>query len=152
MTALYRPTTRPVPRKSAGLRTPLPWRQLSWHPVDPDDIAICRIGETESTRPQRRFRREAAMTHLGSVGTPSNIDVGEIHDCITGVELINHERPGFVSRFEAHKLIEASEICVAGSILANPGRGLKANCVRIGLAHNVGRPTCSCRSLHPLRR
>jgi acetyl-CoA C-acetyltransferase len=110
---------------------------------------------------------KAAMAMAGV--TPQDIDVAEVHDCFTAVELINYEDLGFASRFEAHKLIEAGETYVGGSMPVNPSGGLKAKghppgatgvaqCyelfnqlrgesenqvdgARIGLAHNVGGPT-----------
>jgi len=110
---------------------------------------------------------KAAMAMAGV--TPQDIDVAEVHDCFTAVELINYEDLGFASRFEAYKLIEAGETYVGGSMPVNPSGGLKAKghppgatgvaqCyelfnqlrgeaenqvdgARIGLAHNIGGPT-----------
>lgn len=110
---------------------------------------------------------KAAMAMAGI--TPQDVDVAEVHDCFTAVELINYEDLGFAPRFEAHKLIEAGETYVGGSIPVNPSGGLKAkghppgatgvaqcyelfnqlrgeaenqvDAARIGLAHNIGGPT-----------
>jgi acetyl-CoA C-acetyltransferase len=110
---------------------------------------------------------KAAMTMAGV--TPRDIDVAEVHDCFTGVELISYEDLGFASRFEAHKLVEAGDNYVGGSIPVNPSGGLKAKghppgatgvaqCyelfnqlrgeaenqvdgARVALAHNIGGPT-----------
>lgn len=101
--------------------------------------------------------------------TPSDIDVAEVHDYFTGIELISYEDLGFVEKFEAFKLIESGGAAVGGSLPVNPSGGLNtkghppgatgvAQCVelfeqlrgdaanqvdgaRIGLAHNVGGPT-----------
>ena len=101
--------------------------------------------------------------------TPQDIDVAEVHDCFTGVELISYEDLGFAERHEAYKLIEARETYVGGSMPVNPSGGLKAKghppgatgvaqCyelfnqlrgeaenqvdgARLGLAHNIGGPT-----------
>ncbi|HKI41412.1 MAG TPA: thiolase family protein, partial [Mycobacterium sp.] len=101
--------------------------------------------------------------------TPRDINVAEVHDCFTGVELISYEDLGFAERFEAYKLVEGRENYVGGSIPINPSGGLKAKghppgatgvaqCyelfnqlrgesenqvdgARIGLAHNIGGPT-----------
>jgi acetyl-CoA C-acetyltransferase len=106
-----------------------------------------------------------AMAGIG----PEDIDVAEVHDCFTGVELIAYEDLGFCNRFEAYKLIEAGETSVGGRIPVNPSGGLKAKghppgatgvaqCVELfeqlrgtacnpvdgarwALAHNVGGPT-----------
>jgi len=109
----------------------------------------------------------AAMSMAGV--TPGDIDVAEVHDCFTGVELISYEDLGFADRFEGYKLVESGENYVGGSIPINPSGGLKAkghppgatgvaqcyelfNQLRgeaenqvdgasIGLAHNIGGPT-----------
>ncbi|HVV08222.1 thiolase C-terminal domain-containing protein [Amycolatopsis sp.] len=113
---------------------------------------------------------KAAKQALGMAGlTPSDVDVAEVHDCFTGVELISYEDLGFAERFGAHKLVEAGVTSVGGALPVNPSGGLKAKghppgatgvaqCVeifeqlrgeasnqvdgaRIGLAHNIGGPT-----------
>jgi len=106
-----------------------------------------------------------AMAGIG----PDDIDVAEVHDCFTGVELINYEDLGFCERFGAAKLVEAGETSVGGRLPVNPSGGLKAKghppgatgvaqCyelweqlrgdanlqvdgARWALAHNVGGPT-----------
>jgi acetyl-CoA C-acetyltransferase len=112
----------------------------------------------------------AARQALGMAGlTPRDIDVAEVHDCFTGVELISYEDLGFAERFGAYKLIESGATNVGGSLPVNPSGGLKAKghppgatgvaqCVelfeqlrghaanqvdgaRVGLAHNIGGPT-----------
>jgi acetyl-CoA C-acetyltransferase len=100
---------------------------------------------------------------------PDQIDVAEVHDCFTGVELISYEDLGFADRFSAHKLVEAGDTTVGGRLPVNPSGGLKAKghppgatgvaqCVelfeqlrgsacnqvdgaRMALAHNIGGPT-----------
>ena len=110
-------------------------------------------------------RQAYAMAGVG----PADIDVAEVHDCFTGVELIDYEDLGFCDRFDAYKLVEAGDTCVGGRLPVNPSGGLKAKghppgatgvaqCVelfeqlrgdaanqvdgaRLALAHNVGGPT-----------
>jgi len=100
---------------------------------------------------------------------PSDIDVAELHDCFSGVELMNYEDLGFCERGGAAKLIESGETAVGGRLPVNPSGGLKAKghppgatgvaqCVELfeqlrgqahnqvdgarwGLAQNVGGPT-----------
>ena len=100
---------------------------------------------------------------------PAGIDVAEVHDCFTGVELISYEDLGFAERFQGHKLVESHDTTVGGRIPVNPSGGLKAKghppgatgiaqCVelfeqlrgestnqvdgaRVALAHNIGGPT-----------
>jgi len=101
--------------------------------------------------------------------TAADIDVAEVHDCFTGVELISYEDLGFCERFGAADLIEKGVTAVGGAKPVNPSGGLKAKghppgatgvaqCVEIveqlrgeaanqvdgartGLAHNIGGPT-----------
>lgn len=113
----------------------------------------------------RAAKRAYAMAGL----TPSDVDVAEVHDYFTGVELISYEDLGFADRFGAYKLVETEATSAGGSLPVNMSGGLKAKghppgatgvaqCVelfgqlrgeaanqvdgaRIGLAHNIGGPT-----------
>jgi len=99
----------------------------------------------------------------------SDIDVAEVHDCFTAVELISYEDLGFVERFGAADFVDKDETTFEGSLPVNLSGGLKAKghppgatgvsqCVelfeqlrgdahnqlddpRYGLAHNIGGPT-----------
>jgi acetyl-CoA C-acetyltransferase len=110
-------------------------------------------------------RAAYAMAGVG----PGDIDVAEVHDCFTGVELMDYEDLGFCGRGEAKRLIERGETALDGRLPVNPSGGLKAKghppgatgvaqCVELfeqlreeaasqvdgarwGLAHNVGGPT-----------
>jgi acetyl-CoA acetyltransferase len=107
---------------------------------------------------------------------PDDVDVAEVHDCFTGVELISYEDLGFAERFQGHKIVESREHYVGGRIPINPSGGLKAKghppgatgvaqCVelfeqlrgestnqvdgaRIALAHNIGGPTAVSAVIH----
>ncbi|MFE9320911.1 thiolase C-terminal domain-containing protein [Nocardia sp. NPDC052278] len=112
----------------------------------------------------------AAEAAFGMAGlTPADVDVAEVHDFFTGIELISYEDLGFAERFGAAKLIQSGVTEVGGALPVNPSGGLKAKghppgatgvaqCVelfeqlrgtavnqvdgaRIGLAHNLGGPT-----------
>ena len=113
----------------------------------------------------RAARRAFAMAGLEA----ADIDVAEVHDCFTGVELMSYEDLGFCDRGGAPKLIESGETAVGGRLPVNPSGGLKAkghppgatgvaqaveifeqlrgeatnqvDGARIGLCHNVGGPT-----------
>jgi acetyl-CoA C-acetyltransferase len=116
--------------------------------------------------PTRKAAKAAfAMSGLG----PRDIDVAEVHDCFTGVELMSYEDLGFAERFRGHELVEAHDTSVGGRIPVNPSGGLKAKghppgatgvaqCVElfeqlrgnacnqvdgatVALAHNIGGPT-----------
>ena len=113
----------------------------------------------------RAAKAAYAMAGIG----PEDIDVAEVHDCFTAVEMISYEDLGFVDRFGAAKALEAGETSIGGRIPVNPSGGLKAKghppgatgiaqCfeifeqlrgeaanqvadARIGLTHNIGGPT-----------
>ncbi|MCW2829402.1 MAG: thiolase [Aeromicrobium sp.] len=58
--------------------------------------------------------------------TPADIDVAEVHDCFSAVELISYEDLGFAERFEAYKMVENGETTFEGSKPVNLSGGLKA--------------------------
>ena len=120
-----------------------------------------------TTFPATTKAARAAYTMAG-IG-PGDIDVAEVHDCFSGVELMDYEDLGFCERGDAKKLIESGGTTLTGSLPVNPSGGLKAKghppgatgvaqCVELfeqlrgeacnqldsprwGLAHNVGGPT-----------
>ncbi|WP_109526592.1 MULTISPECIES: thiolase C-terminal domain-containing protein [Nocardia] len=124
-----------------------------------------KIDMTTFPATMRAARHAYAMAGLA----PQDIDVAEVHDCFTGVELISYEDLGFAQRHEAYKLIETEATSVGGRIPVNASGGLKSKghppgatgvsqCVelfeqlrgtaanqvdgaRTGLAHNIGGPT-----------
>ncbi|MEU0538519.1 thiolase family protein [Nocardia sp. NPDC005978] len=101
--------------------------------------------------------------------TPAEIDVAEVHDFFTGIELISYEDLGFAPKLEGYRLVESGATTLGGSLPVNPSGGLKtkghppgatgiAQCVelfeqlrgtavnqvenpRYALAHNIGGPT-----------
>ena len=114
--------------------------------------------------------RKAAAQAFAMAGIgPRDVDVAEVHDCFTGVELMDYEDLGFCERGEAPRLIESGATLVGGRLPVNPSGGLKAKghppgatgvaqCVELfqqlrgeavnqvdgarwALAHNVGGPT-----------
>jgi acetyl-CoA C-acetyltransferase len=110
----------------------------------------------------------ARAYRMAGIG-PNDIHVAEVHDCFSGVELLDYEDLGFCERGGAAKLIESGETALTGSRPVNPSGGLKAKghppgatgvaqCVelfeqlrgeaanqvasaRYGLTHNIGGPT-----------
>jgi acetyl-CoA C-acetyltransferase len=114
--------------------------------------------------------RKAAHQAFGMAGVgPRDIDVAEVHDCFSGVEMMTYEDLGFCDRGEAPRLLEQEETSIGGRIPVNPSGGLKskghppgatglAQCTELfeqlrgeavnqvdgarwALAHNVGGPT-----------
>lgn len=57
---------------------------------------------------------------------PTDIDVAEVHDCFTIVELIAYEDLGFCRAGEGGKLVESGETRLGGRLPVNTSGGLKA--------------------------
>ena len=93
----------------------------------------------------------AAKQAFGMAGlTPSDVDVAEVHDFFTGIELISYEDLGFADRFGAYKLVEAEVTSVGGSLPVNPERrieveGTPARCHRRRAVRGTLRPACAAR-------
>jgi acetyl-CoA C-acetyltransferase len=77
---------------------------------------------------QKAAQRAYAMAGIG----PSDVDVAEVHDCFTGVELLNYEDLGFCEEGAAGKLVEAGETDIGGRLPVNPSGGLLAKGHPIG--------------------
>jgi acetyl-CoA C-acetyltransferase len=114
-------------------------------------------------------QRAAAKAYSMAGITPADIDVAEVHDCFTGVEILDYEDLGFFEPLTAWKMVEQGATNLDGRIPVNPSGGLKAKghppgatgvaqCVEIfeqlrseaanqidgahwGLTHNIGGPT-----------
>jgi acetyl-CoA C-acetyltransferase len=57
---------------------------------------------------------------------PDDIDVAEIHDCFSGVEIMNYEDLGFCDKGLGGQLIQDGETTLQGRIPVNPSGGLMA--------------------------
>lgn len=110
-------------------------------------------------------RAAYAMAGFG----PQDIDLAEVHDCFSAVELISYEDLGFTERFGAAAYVASGATTVGGARPVNASGGLKAKghppgatgvaqCVELfeqlrghasnqvdgattALAHNIGGPT-----------
>jgi len=58
--------------------------------------------------------------------TPKDIDVAEIHDAFTSVELFSYEDLGFAPVGRGAQLIRSGKVKLGGSLPVNPSGGLKA--------------------------
>ena len=58
--------------------------------------------------------------------TPNDVEVAEVHDCFTIVELIAYEDLGFCRAGEGGKLVESGETRLGGRLPVNTSGGLKA--------------------------
>jgi acetyl-CoA C-acetyltransferase len=65
-----------------------------------------------------------AFTEAGL--TPKDINVAEIHDAFTSVELISYEDLGFAEQGKGGELIRSGKINLDGEMPINPSGGLKA--------------------------
>jgi acetyl-CoA C-acetyltransferase len=63
---------------------------------------------------------------------PGQLDLAEVHDCFTGVELLNCEDLGLCAEGTAGKAVEAGETRINGRIPVNPSGGLIAKGHPIG--------------------
>lgn len=77
-----------------------------------------------------RLAAERAYTMAGI--KPDNLDLAEVHDCFTGVELLNYEDLGFCEIGASGKAIEAGETAIGGRLPVNPSGGLIAKGHPIG--------------------
>ena len=102
---------------------------------DKTDIEIA--GSALSTSKLSSFEREditswsstinAAKTAYAQAGiTAKNIDIAEIHDAFTPVELISYEDLGFCGKGEGAKLIRDGTVNINGAFPTNTSGGLKA--------------------------
>jgi acetyl-CoA C-acetyltransferase len=63
---------------------------------------------------------------------PVELDLAEVHDCFTGVELLNCEDLGICAEGTSGKAVEAGETRIGGRIAVNPSGGLLAKGHPIG--------------------
>jgi len=71
-----------------------------------------------------KLAAEEAYKQAGVV--PSDIDIAEVHDAFTSVELISYEDLGFCGKGEAKRLIRKGKTSIDGELPVNTSGGLKA--------------------------
>ena len=77
--------------------------------------------------------RRAAELSFGMAGLePSDVDVAELHDAFTILEIAESEEVGFFAKGEGHIALEKGETALDGRLPINPSGGLK------GKGHPVG--------------
>lgn len=129
---------------------------------------VMHAHKTDMTTFPATVRAAKQAYTMAGIG-PLDVQVAEVHDCFSGIELMNYEDLGFCPRGEAGQLIESGQTEVGGRLPVNPSGGLKAKghppgatgvaqCVELfeqlrgeavnqvgdvrwGLAHNIGGPT-----------
>ncbi len=77
--------------------------------------------------------RRAAATSFEMAGVePKDVDVAELHDAFTILEIVESEEVGFFKKGEGHIALEKGETALKGKLPINPSGGLK------GKGHPVG--------------
>jgi acetyl-CoA C-acetyltransferase len=71
-----------------------------------------------------RFAAQKAFKMAGL--TPADINVAELHDAFTILEIAESEEAGFFPKGEGHKALERGETRIDGRLPINPSGGLKA--------------------------
>lgn len=87
--------------------------------------------------------REAAKRAYAMAGVkPDDIDVAELHDAFTILEIVESEEVGFFEKGAGHIALEKGETRLGGKIPINPSGGLKAKghpvgATGVGQAHEI---------------
>ncbi len=87
--------------------------------------------------------RRAAEQAMKMAGIkPSDVDVAELHDAFTILEIVESEEVGFFKKGEGHLALEKGETRIGGKIPINPSGGLKAKghpvgATGLGQAHEI---------------
>ena len=109
--------------------------------VDRPLIRIAGVGQSTDTHAvQEReeptdllaVRRAAAQSFEMAGLTPQDVDVVELHDAFTILEIAESEEAGFFEKGTGHIALEKGETAIDGSLPINPSGGLK------GKGHPVG--------------
>ena len=106
-----------------------PWVRLAGVGQATDTHAVAeRADPTELTAVRLAAERSFAMAGCG----PADVDVAELHDAFTILEIAESEEAGFFGKGEGHLALEQGETCLGGSLPINVSGGLK------GRGHPVG--------------
>ncbi len=81
-----------------------------------------RPDPTELTAVRLAAEKAFAMAKL----TPKDIQVAELHDAFTILEIAESEEAGFFKKGEGHKALERGETRIGGRLPINPSGGLKS--------------------------
>jgi acetyl-CoA C-acetyltransferase len=87
--------------------------------------------------------RAAAAQSMAMAGVkPRDVDVAELHDAFTILEIVESEEAGFFKKGEGHLALERGETALTGRLPINPSGGLKGKghpvgATGIGQAHEI---------------
>jgi len=84
------------------------------------------VHEREDPTDLKAVRIAAAKAFDRAGLKPGDVDVAELHDAFTILEIAESEASGFFPRGEGHKALERGETQLDGSLPINPSGGLKA--------------------------
>ncbi|WP_235530182.1 lipid-transfer protein, partial [Nocardioides sp. Root151] len=113
-----------------GLTDPVTVKAISTvTPVFPQTVIDMPLFSTESTRvtgaPERTFKESLADAAYDEAGLgPDEVDVAEVYDLSTALELDWMEDLGLCKRGEAEQLLRAGDTTIGGRIPVNPSGGL----------------------------
>jgi acetyl-CoA C-acetyltransferase len=82
--------------------------------------------ERKSLTSLQAAKTAAKTAYDMAAAKPSDIQVAEVHDCFTFVELMSYEDLGFCSVGKGGALIDSGETCLGGRTPVNTSGGLKA--------------------------
>jgi acetyl-CoA C-acetyltransferase len=119
--------------------------------LDKPMIRLAGIGQATDTHAVHERKdptellavRAAAKQSFTMAGIkPEDVDVAELHDAFTILEIAESEEVGFFSRGEGHIALEKGETQIGGRIPINPSGGLKAKghpvgATGVGQAHEI---------------
>ena len=90
------------------------------------------VFEREDPTDLLAVRRSARLAYDMAGIEPSDVDVAELHDAFTILEIAESEEAGFFPKGEGHLALERGETEIGGKLPINPSGGLK------GKGHPVG--------------
>jgi acetyl-CoA C-acetyltransferase len=83
--------------------------------------------------------RKAASDAFAMAGlTPQDVDVAELHDAFTILEIVESEEVGFFPKGEGHIALEKGETALGGKILRGDGGKRQVEGARVGFTCNFG--------------
>jgi acetyl-CoA C-acetyltransferase len=109
--------------------------------VDRPRVRLAGVGQATDTHAvaersdptDLRAVRLAAERSFAMAGrTPADVDVAELHDAFSILEIAQSEEAGFFAKGEGHLALEKGETALGGTLPINPSGGLK------GRGHPVG--------------
>jgi acetyl-CoA C-acetyltransferase len=84
------------------------------------------VHEREEPTDLLAVRRAAEQSMKMACITPKDVNVAELHDAFTILEIVESEEVGFFKKGEGHLALERGETHLTGRIPINPSGGLKA--------------------------